>query len=57
MQAMLKSAGLLALLLTLVPPVLFATGALAEASLKAVLLGATVLWFSTAPFFLKGGGE
>ncbi len=57
MQKLLKPLGLLALALTLVPPILFATGTLAEGTMKALLLVATVLWFATAPFFLKGGGE
>jgi hypothetical protein len=57
MQTPLKILGCSALALTLMPPILFATGSLSESVMKALLLAATVLWFATAPFFLKGGGE
>ena len=57
MKPLLKVLGLAALALTLVPPILFATGAMSEGLMKALLLAATVLWFATAPFFLKGGQE
>jgi hypothetical protein len=30
---------------------------LGESPLKLILLAATVLWFATAPFWLKGGGQ
>ncbi len=55
MQTLLKSLGFLALALTLVPPILFATGSLSEGAMKVLLVVATVMWFATAPFFLKGG--
>lgn len=55
MKTLLKPVGFLALALTCVPPVLFATGVLGEAALKGLMLAGTVLWFATAPFFLKGG--
>ena len=57
MQMLLKPLGLLALALTIVPPVLFAASALAEGTMKILMLLAACLWFATAPFFLKGGGE
>ena len=57
MKPTLKILGFTALALTLVPPILFATGNMSEGLMKALLLGATLLWFATAPFFLKGGGE
>lgn len=57
MQTPLKILGFGALAMTLVPPILFATGSLSESAMKALLLIATVLWFATAPFFLKGGGD
>lgn len=57
MQMLLKALALLALTLTLIPPILFATGSLAEGTMKALMLIAALLWFATAPFFLKGGGE
>jgi hypothetical protein len=55
MKSLLQTLGALALALTCVPPILFATGALAEATLKALLLVGTALWFATAPFWMKGG--
>jgi len=57
MRTLLKILGFGALAMTLVPPILFAIGSLSEGAMKALLLVATVLWFATAPFFLKGGGE
>lgn len=57
MQTSLKFLGFAALALTLIPPILFAAGSMDEVMMKAVLLVGTVLWFATAPFFLKGGGE
>ena len=57
MQTPLKILGSAALAMTLVPPILFATGGLSEGVMKTLLLVATALWFATAPFFLKGGGE
>ncbi len=57
MQTLFKSLGFLALALTLVPPILFATGSLSEGAMKVLLVVATVMWFATAPFFLKGGEE
>jgi hypothetical protein len=57
MRPILKILGFTALLLTLVPPILFANAKMTEEWMKALLLVATVLWFATAPFFLKGGGE
>lgn len=55
MKMLIKVLGLLALALTIVPPVLFLTGSLALPAMKAVMLGGCVLWFATAPFFLRGG--
>ena len=57
MQKTLKTLGIAALALTLVPPVLFAAGAMAEATMKWTLLAAAFLWFATAPFFLQGGSD
>jgi hypothetical protein len=45
----------LALALTIVPPVLFATGQLGENSMKLTMLVGAVLWFATAPRWLHGG--
>jgi hypothetical protein len=49
--------GFLALAGTIVPPILFLFQALGEAPMKWVMLLAAVLWFATAPFWMKGGGE
>jgi len=55
MQTTLKILGLIALCLTLGPPVLFLMGSMALPAMKGVMLGGCVLWFITAPFFMKGG--
>jgi hypothetical protein len=55
MQMSLKILGLIALGLTVVPPILFLMGAIALPLMKGVMLGGCVLWFATAPFFMKGG--
>lgn len=47
----------LALVATIVPPVLFLCQAMGEGPMKATLLAATVVWFVTAPFWLKGGDQ
>jgi hypothetical protein len=45
----------LALVATIVPPVLFAFKLLGEGPMKAAMLVATIAWFAAAPFWLKGG--
>ena len=45
----------LALALTIVPPVLFATGSLGEEPMKLTMIAGVVLWFLTAPRWLHGG--
>jgi hypothetical protein len=47
--------GILALALTVVPPILSAVELLAEPTMKGMMLGGCVLWFVTAPAFMKGG--
>lgn len=54
MQTLLKLLGLIALGLTVVPPVLFLIGAMALPMMKWVMLLGCLLWFSTAPLFMKG---
>lgn len=56
MKTLARFFALLALAGTLAPPILYAQGLLGEATLKIVLLVATVLWFAAAPFGFKGGG-
>lgn len=57
MKALVKPLALLALAGTITPPVLYLTKTLAEGPMKTIMLIAAVLWFATAPFFLKGGEE
>jgi hypothetical protein len=57
MNALAKILAPLALGATLLSPVLYALHLLGESPLKLILLAATVLWFATAPFWLKGGGQ
>jgi hypothetical protein len=49
--------GVLALGLTIVPPILYAIQSLGEPAMKTLMLGGCVLWFVTAPTFMKGGAE
>ena len=39
--------------LTLSPPILFATGAITESTLKLLMLIGTVIWFVATPIWLK----
>lgn len=48
---------LLALALTVVPPALFAAGRLGESVMKLTMLVGAVLWFATAPKWLRGGND
>lgn len=53
---------LIALLLTLLPPLLFMTGGLpgeagaGESLMKNLMMGGTLLWFATAPLWMKKEG-
>jgi len=47
----------LALAATVVPPVLFLLGAMAEGPMKAAMLVAAVMWFVFSAFWMKGGSE
>ena len=47
--------GVFALALTVVPPILSALELLAEPTMKGMMLGGCILWFVTAPAFMKGG--
>ncbi len=46
----------LALAGTLLPPVLHLFHTLDEGPMKLTMLVAAIVWFATAPFWLKGGG-
>jgi hypothetical protein len=49
-----KVLGLLALAGTIVPPVLFLTKSLALEPMKLIMLIAMVVWFVTAPLWMRG---
>ena len=55
MQTSVKILGGIALALTIVPPLLFLAGSMALATMQTVMLVGCVLWFATAPFFMKAG--
>lgn len=55
MTRIAKILGLLSLAGTIVPPVLFLTQTLSEGTMKLVMLLSTVVWFVTAPLWMKGG--
>jgi hypothetical protein len=50
-----KVLGLLSLAGTIVPPVLFLTKSLALEPMKLIMLVSMVVWFVTAPLWMKGG--
>ena len=50
-----KVLGLLALAGTIVPPMLFLMKSLSEEPMKMIMLVSTVVWFVTAPLWMKGG--
>lgn len=50
-----KVLGLLSLAGTIVPPVCFLTKTLALEPMKLIMLIAMVVWFVTAPLWMKGG--
>ena len=52
-----KIAGAIALALTLVPPILNATDKLGDPAMKGTMLVGCILWFASAPMFMKGGAE
>jgi len=55
MRTIAKTLGMVALAGTIVPPLLFLGGNLAEGPMKFIMLLAAVLWFATAPLWMKGG--
>lgn len=52
-----RALALLALALTLLPPIAFATGHLGDSAMKLLMLVGTVLWFAAAPKWLRGGAD
>ncbi len=57
MNSVAKILAPLALVATILPAVLFLFKALGEGPMKATMLIAAVVWFATAPFWMKGGSE
>lgn len=54
MQALAKYLGLLALAATIVPPALFMFKLMPLVTVQWTMLGATLVWFATAPVWMKG---
>jgi hypothetical protein len=52
-----KIFGVIALGLTIIPPILNATESLAESTMKGLMLAGCVLWFVTAPTIMKGSAD
>ena len=53
MQTLARILGCLALAATIVPPVLFMFKLLPLDAMKWIMLAATVVWFATAPFWMR----
>jgi hypothetical protein len=53
MQTFAKALGLLALAATIVPPALFMFKLMPLDAVKWTMFGATVVWFATAPVWMK----
>lgn len=53
MKILARCLATIALLGTIVPPLLFLLRQLAEGPMKATMLVAALLWFATAPFIMK----
>jgi len=57
MNALAKILAPLALVATVVPPVLFLFQLMAEGPMKATMFVAAVVWFVFAPYWMKGGSQ
>ena len=57
MNPLAKILAPLALVGTILPPVLFLFQVVGEGTMKLTMLIAPVAWFATAPFWMKGGNE
>lgn len=53
MKTVAMPVGLICLLGTIVPPILFMTGQMAEDPMKTTMLVSCIVWFITAPFWLS----
>jgi len=52
---LIKSLSYLALALTIVPPILTASGLLSDVMMKIIMPVGAAIWFATAPRWLHGG--
>jgi hypothetical protein len=57
MTPVAKTLGLLALASTILPSVLFLFKVMGEGPMKLIMLLSTVVWFVTAPLWMKGGDK
>ena len=57
MKSAAKVLAPLSLIGTVLPSLLFLFRALNEGPMKVIMLVAAILWFATAPFWLKGGAD
>jgi hypothetical protein len=57
MKTLWSILGPLALVLTLLPPILFMSEVMSDATVKALMLAGCGLWFVAAPGFLSGGDK
>jgi hypothetical protein len=57
MNAAAKILAPLALVATILPPVLYLFKAMGEGPMKVTMLLAAIAWFVAAPFWMKGGSE
>ena len=57
MKTLWSILGPLALVLTLLPPILFISEVMSDATVKALMLAGCGLWFVAAPGFLSGGDK
>jgi len=53
MKRILQALGILALGLTILPPILFAAGSIENNTMKAAMIVGMLLWFATAPKWMK----
>jgi hypothetical protein len=53
MKSIALPLGILALLGTIVPPLLYLTGSLADGPMKLAMLASAIVWFVTAPMWMR----
>ena len=52
MKLGLQIISMLALLMTVVPSIMFLTGSVELGQVKCLMLGATIVWFAATPFWM-----